>query len=183
MAASSERPAGTTALGAGLPRPQPRRPPKRPLRPHRHQRRRRQRRRNKLNTDPFVRSGVSGLAPAFPREAACAPLEARVTMLEPALCQSIAPTSFVIAPLSLGILLARPLLPVVLALVDFLDRRGHVGDETHAIASALALQDPHRLVGLRGLRIALGALRGVAFVALRADLIGDDVGGVFLRRG
>ena len=46
--------------------------PKRPLRPHRHQRRRRQRRRNKLNTDPFVRSGVSGLAPAFPREADCA---------------------------------------------------------------------------------------------------------------
>jgi hypothetical protein len=42
---------------------------------------------------------------------------------------------------------AAPLLSVVLALVETLDRCGHVGDEPDAIAPALALQDPHRLVG------------------------------------
>jgi hypothetical protein len=41
----------------------------------------------------------------------------------------------------------RALLSVVLALVETLDRCGHVGDEPDAIAPALALQDPHRLVG------------------------------------
>ena len=35
---------------------------------------RRQRRRNKPDTRSDIRSGAGGLAPAFPREAACAPL-------------------------------------------------------------------------------------------------------------
>jgi hypothetical protein len=32
------------------------------------------------------------------------------------------------------------------------------------------------------LPVSLGALRSVAFEALRADLVGDNIGGVFLRR-
>ena len=41
-----------------------------------------------------------------------------------------------------------------------LDVIGHVADEAHAIGGVFARQDPHRLVRLRRLRIALGALAG-----------------------
>ena len=97
-----------------------------------------------------------------------------------ALAKAFAPAAkSVLPPLPLP---KTRLLARVLALVERLDLGCHVGDKPDAIASALALQDPHRLVGLRGLRVLLSALRRVAFVALRADLIGDDIGRIFLRR-
>lgn len=97
-----------------------------------------------------------------------------------ALAKAFAPAAkSVLPPLPLP---KTRLLARVFALVELLDLGRHVGDEPDAIAPALALQDPHRLVGLRGLRVLLSALRRVAFVALRADLIGDDIGRIFLRR-
>ena len=57
---------------------------------------------------------------------------------------------------------------------------GQIGNERHAIAGVLATQHPNGLVGRRGFRIALGALRGVTGVPLTSNLCGDNILGFFL---
>jgi len=64
---------------------------------------------------------------------------------------------------------------IVLTLVDALDLRRHVRNETHPIARTLAIEHPHSLVRLRRLLIPFGALRLVALIALVANLSRDVV--------
>ena len=57
---------------------------------------------------------------------------------------------------------------------------GQIGNERHAIAGVLATQHPNGLVGRRGFRVALGALRGVTGVPLTSNLRGDNILWFFL---
>ncbi len=65
--------------------------------------------------------------------------------------------------------------------MNLLDRRSHVGDQSHAIAGVRAGQQPDLLVRFGRTRVALCGLRRIARVSLASNMRRDNVGGRGLR--